>query len=136
MRRRVVGGWLAAAAVLLACATSPAGATVPKGMPADVPAAGSWQPAPLPEPSSAAWPFPSTFPQTSGTGRLAVGASLWTDFVYDDYGATVPPGGPTSTYDSSSGLAPRHGDYVFPPGPADNNGADIFRAGVGLDSKY
>jgi pimeloyl-ACP methyl ester carboxylesterase len=121
--------------MLIGCAGS-AAAAVPKGMPADVPPAGTWQPAPLPEPSSTAWPFPNSFPQTSGTGRLAGGASLWSDFIYDDYGATVPPGGPTSAYDQSSGLAPRHGDYVYPPGPADNNGADIFRAGIGLDSNY
>jgi pimeloyl-ACP methyl ester carboxylesterase len=105
-------------------------------MPSDVPAAASEQPAPLPEPSSGAWPFPNAFPQTSGTSRLAGGASLWTDFVYDDYGATSPPGGPTSSYDNSSDLAPRHGDYVFPPGPADNNGADIFRAAVGLKGNF
>jgi predicted esterase len=105
-------------------------------MPSDVPAAASQAPAPLPEPSSTAWPFPSTFPQTSGTGRLAGGASLWTDFLYDDYGATSLPGAPISSYDQSSGLAPRHGDYVFPPGPADNNGADIFRAGVGLKGNF
>ena len=127
-----------AALSCLACGAvaAPAQAGVPAGMPADVPPAGVWQPAPLPEPSSAAWPFPNSFPQTSGTGRLAGGASLWTDFIYDDYGATVPPGGPTSSYDQSSGLAPRHGDYVYPPAAADNNGADIFRAGIGLDSNY
>jgi hypothetical protein len=80
---------------------------VPAGMPTDVPAAAS-DPAPtLPEPSSAAWPFPSTFPQTSGTGRLAGGASLWTDFVYDAYGAADPLGLPDSTYDRSSNLAAR-----------------------------
>jgi len=105
-------------------------------MPSDVPAAASQASAPLPEPSSTAWPFPSTFPQTSGTGRLAGGASLWTDFLYDDYGATSLPGAPISSYDQSSGLAPRHGDYVFPPGSADNNGADIFRAGVGLKGNF
>ena len=120
----------------LASGAAPAAAAVPSGMPGDVPDAGSWQPAPLPEPSSTVWPFPNSFSQTSGTGRLAGGASLWTDFIYDDYGATVLPGGPTSAYDQSSGLAPRHGDYVFPPGPADNNGADIFRAGVGLKGNY
>ena len=105
-------------------------------MPTDVPAAASEQPAPLAEPSSTAWPFPNSFPQTSGTGRLARGASLWTDFVYDDYGATTSPIGRASSYDQSSSLAPRHGGYVFPAGPADNNGADIFRAGVGLSGNY
>lgn len=105
-------------------------------MPTDVPAAASQASAPLPEPSSTAWPFPNSFPRTSGTGRLASGASLWSDFVYDDYGATNLPGAPTSSYDQSSGLAARHGDYVYPPGPADNNGADIFRAGIGLKGNF
>lgn len=84
----------------------------------------------------APWPFPSTFPQTSGTGRLAGGASLWSDFIYDDYGASSLQGLPTSSFDQSSGLAPRQGDYVFPSGPAHNNGADIFRSGVGLKGAY
>ncbi|MEA2146643.1 MAG: hypothetical protein QOG59_2230, partial [Solirubrobacteraceae bacterium] len=111
-------------------------AKVPAGMPSDVPAAGS-DPAPsLPEPSSGAWPFPSTFPQTSGTGRLAGGASLWTDFLYDDYGASSLQGLPTSSFSGSSGLAARQGNYVFPAGPANNNGADIFRSGVAVDAKY
>ena len=128
--------WLAGlAAATLIWSAAPALAGVPAGMPSDVPAAGAWQPV-YPEPSSSAWPFPNSFPETSGTGRLAGGASLWTDFIYDDYGATVLPGGPTSSYDQSSGLAPRHGDYVYPSGPADNNGADIFRAGVGLEGNY
>jgi pimeloyl-ACP methyl ester carboxylesterase len=123
------------------CSCASAGATqaqaqVPTGMPTDVPAAASDAAPTLPEPSSAAWPFPSTFPQTSGTGRLDGGASLWTDFIYDDYGASSLEGLPTSNDDQTSGLAARQGDYVFPAGPADNNGADIFRAGVGLDAGY
>jgi dienelactone hydrolase len=105
-------------------------------MPADVPAAASTRAPTLPEPASTAWPFPSTFPQTSGTGRLAGGASLWSDFVYDDYGASGVQGLPTSSFDQSSGLAGRQGDYVFPSGAASNNGADIFRAGVGLKGGY
>ena len=93
---------------------------------------------PRPCPSRAARPgrFPSTFPETSGTGHLDGGASLWTDFIYDDYGASGVQGLPTSGYDQSSGLAARQGDYVFPSGAADNNGADIFRAGVGLHGAY
>jgi hypothetical protein len=105
-------------------------------MPADVPAAASTPAPSLPEPSSTAWPFPSTFPQTSGTGRLAGGASLWTDFIYDDYGASSPQGFNTSTFAQSSGLAGRQGDYVFPAGAASNNGADIFRAGIGLRGAF
>jgi prolyl oligopeptidase family protein len=113
-----------------------ASAQVPAGMPSDVPAAAS-APAPsLPEPSPTVWPFPSTFPQTSGTGRRAGGASLWTDFIYDDYGASSPQGFNTSTFAQSSGLAGRQGDYVFPAGAADNNGADIFRAGVGVKGGF
>jgi dienelactone hydrolase len=109
---------------------------VPAGLPPDLPPAATAPDPTLPEPSTAAWPFPSTFPLTSGTGRLAGGASLWTDFIYDDYGASSPEGVTTSSYAQSSGLAPRQGSYVFPPGPADNNGADIFRAGVGLKGGY
>ncbi len=123
-------------AATLCLHASAAAAKLPAGMPSDVPAAASDTPPTLPEPSSAAWPFPSTFSQTSGTGRLAGGASLWTDFVYDDYGASNLEGLPTSSYDQSSGLAGRQGQYVYPSGPADNNGADIFRAGIGLDSTY
>ncbi len=130
---------LAAGLCLCLCLGLGAGvarAQAPAGMPSDVPAAGS-DPAPtLPEPSSTAWPFPNTFPQTSGTGRLAGGASLWTDFLYDDYGASSLEGLPTSSFAGSSGLAGRQGDYVFPSGPADNNGADIFRAAVGVDANY
>ncbi|HEY2651965.1 MAG TPA: prolyl oligopeptidase family serine peptidase [Solirubrobacteraceae bacterium] len=142
MRRPVRGSGmhllagLVSAAAVLVCVAAPASARAASGMPSDVPAAGSRQPAPLPEPSSAAWPFPSSFPQTSGTGRLAGGASLWTDFIYDDYGATAPVAAPISSYDQSSTLAPRHGDYVFPAGAADNNGADIFRAGIGLKGNF
>ncbi|HWE12995.1 MAG TPA: prolyl oligopeptidase family serine peptidase [Solirubrobacteraceae bacterium] len=105
-------------------------------MPADLPPAAATPAPSLPEPSGAAWPFPSTFPQTSGTGRLAGGASLWTDFIYDAYGASSPGGITTSTYAQSSGLAARQGEYVYPAGPADNNGADIFRAGVGRKGAY
>jgi pimeloyl-ACP methyl ester carboxylesterase len=61
---------------------------------------------------------------------------LWTDFIYDDYGATTSPIGRASSYDQSSDLAPRHGGYVFPSGAASNNGADIFRAGIGLSGNY
>ncbi|HEX4012245.1 MAG TPA: prolyl oligopeptidase family serine peptidase [Solirubrobacteraceae bacterium] len=111
-------------------------ADVVAGMPTDVPAAASTPAPALPEPSSTAWPFPNTFSQTSGTGRLAGGASLWTDFIYDDYGASSPEGITASTYSQSSGLALRQGEYVYPSGSADNNGADIFRAGIALKGGY
>ena len=90
--------WLALVCVIVssACAVlaSAASADVPAGMPSDIPAAASTAAPTLPEPSSAAWPFPNTFPQTSGTGRLDGGASLWSDFIYDDYGASSPQGLP------------------------------------------
>jgi hypothetical protein len=123
-------------AVFVLLGAGQAAAQVPSDMPSDVPPAASATPPTLPEPDSTAWPFPNTFPQTSGTGRLAGGASLWSDFLYDAYGASSPEGLPTSSYDQSSGLAARQGQYVYPPGPADNNGADIFRAGVGLHGGF
>ena len=83
-----------------------------------------------------AWPFSNAFPATSGTGRLDGGASLWSDFVYDDYGASSLEGLPASSFAGSTGLAPRQGTYAFPSGAADNNGADIFRAGVGLKGGF
>jgi predicted esterase len=49
--------------------------------------------------------------------------------VYDDHGALgVIVSSPTSS------LAPNIGTYIYPEGPAANNGADIFRAAVGLDA--
>src|SRR5262245_19066720 len=40
-------------------------------------------------PAADGWPFSQTgFPRTSGTGRLQGGASYWSDYVYDDHGAT------------------------------------------------
>ncbi|MGB9182931.1 MAG: prolyl oligopeptidase family serine peptidase [Solirubrobacteraceae bacterium] len=141
-RARLAGAarWLALACAAVLCASaslaSLARADIPAGMPSDIPAAASTAAPTLPEPSSTAWPFPSTFPQTSGTGRLAGGASLWSDFIYDDYGASSPQGFTTSSFAQSSGLAGRQGGYVFPSGPASNNGADIFRAGVGLKAGY
>ena len=125
-----------AIAACLGCFAAQTQANVPAGMPSDVPAAASTTAPTLPEPSSTAWPFPNSFPQTSGTGRLAGGASLWSDFIYDDYGATNPIGYPQSSFEQSSTLATRQGVYVYPPGSADNNGADIFRAGVGLKGNF
>ena len=43
-------------------------------------------------PAPAGWPFGEEFPRTCGTGRLADGALFWTDFLYDDHGATGAPG--------------------------------------------
>ena len=35
------------------------------------------------------WPFGEEFPRTCGTSRFAGGALFWTDFLYDDHGATA-----------------------------------------------
>ncbi len=107
--------------------TPPAAAelVVVNGMPEGVPSA-ALRPEPrLPAP--AGWPFGEEFPRTCGTGRLAGGALFWTDFIYDDHGAA---GVPVSL--PAGGLAPPRGTYVYPPGPASNNGADIFRVAIGL----
>ncbi len=104
------------------------------GLPTGVPPAAT-QPEPaLPEPTSAEWPFPSAFSHTSGTGLLDRGASLWTDFLYDDHG---PLGSPVGTAENASisSLAEVHGGFTYPEGPADKDGADIFRAAVGFAHK-
>ena len=133
--RRVMTILMAGLALAIATAGT-AVAGVPAGLPADIPAAASSPPPTLPEPSATAWPFPASFPQTSGTGRLAGGAALWSDFIYDDYGATNPAALPNAAFSGSSGLAARQGGYAFPAGASHNNGADIFRAGVGLKGGY
>jgi Putative esterase len=99
------------------------------GLPEGVPPA-ALRPEPrLPAP--AGWPFGEDFPRTCGTGRFAGGALFWTDFLYDDHGATgvlvdIPTGG----------LVPPRGTYVYPPGPAARNGADIFRVAIGLTDTH
>jgi hypothetical protein len=100
------------------------------GLPTGAPAAATAPEPALPEPSSSQWPFPSNFSRTSGTGLLSGGASLWTDYLYDDHG---PLGSPVGQADSTkvSSLAIPHGGFAYPEGPADKNGADIFRAAVG-----
>lgn len=100
------------------------------GLPIGVPPAATAPPAALPGPPAGAWPFSSDFSHTEGTGRLDGGASLWTDFVYDDHG---PVGSPIGIAESAlaSDLAPVHGGFTYPSGPADQNGADIFTAAVG-----
>ena len=94
-------------------------------IPSGAPPAATWPEPTLPKPKG--WPFAEAFPRTSGTGRLAGGASFWSDFVYDDHGASA---GQPSDY--TSYLAPARGAYQYPDGPASGNGADIFRAAVGL----
>lgn len=79
------------------------------------------------------WSFPDAFSRTSGTGRMIGGALEWTDWVYDDYGATDQQASPqNSITQNADPLSPAKGSYVYPSGPADNDGADIFRAGVGV----
>ncbi|MGH2864968.1 MAG: prolyl oligopeptidase family serine peptidase [Solirubrobacteraceae bacterium] len=99
------------------------------GLPTGVPAAATAPEPALPEPSSSEWPFPNDFSHTSGTGRLSGGASLWTDFLYDDHGPLGSPVGIVAGAQVSS-LAPVHGGFTYPEGAADKDGADIFRAAV------
>jgi pimeloyl-ACP methyl ester carboxylesterase len=112
-------------AVTPASPAPPSELVVIDGMPEGVPAA-ALRPEPrLPAP--AGWPFGEEFPRTCGTSRFAGGALFWSDFLYDDHGATgvlvdIPTGG----------LVPPRGTYVYPAGPAARNGADIFRVAVGL----
>jgi pimeloyl-ACP methyl ester carboxylesterase len=94
-------------------------------MPEGVPPAALRPEPKLPVPQH--WPFSEDFPRTCGTGRLSAGAVFWTNFIYDDHGATgihwnLP----------WEGLSPPRGTYTYPDGPAANNGADIFRVGIGL----
>jgi hypothetical protein len=98
------------------------------GMPEGVPEAALRPEPQLPAPAE--WPFGEHFPRTCGTGRFASGAVFWTDFLYDDHGAT---GVPVSI---PAGGAPPRGTYVYPAGPAANNGADIFRVAIGLTDAH
>jgi len=100
------------------------------GLPTGVPPAATAAPATLPEPSRSAWPFPSGFSHTEGSGRLEGGATLWTDFVYDDHGPLGSPIGIAESAENSD-LAPVHGGFVYPKGDADQDGADIFTAAIG-----
>ncbi len=100
------------------------------GLPSGVPPAATASPATLPAPSRTTWPFPSDFSHTEGTGRLNGGATLWTDFVYDDHGPFGSPVGMAQA-EGASDLAPVHGGFTYPSGPANQNGADIFTAAVG-----
>ncbi|WP_082698470.1 peptidase [Mycobacterium sp. GA-2829] len=118
--RRVAGAVIDA----VAPAPSTPDLVVIDGMPEGVPPAALQREPALPAP--AGWPFGEQFPRTCGTGRFAGGALFWTDFIYDDHGASgVPVSVPT-------GGAPPRGTYVYPDGPAARNGADIFRVAIGL----
>ncbi len=102
----------------------PAELVVVDGMPEGVPPAALRPEPQLPVPSG--WPFGEEFPRTCGAGRVAGGALFWTDFLYDDHGATGLPIGDLKVQ------APPRGTYIYPDGPAARNGADIFRVAVGL----
>ena len=111
-------------AITLSSPAPPSELVVVDGMPEGVPAAALRPEPELPAPDG--WPFGEEFPRTCGTSRFAGGALFWTDFLYDDHGAT---GVPVSL---PSGGAPPRGTYIYPGGPAARNGADIFRVAVGL----
>lgn len=106
----------------------PAELIVVDGMPEGVPPAARRPEPQLPVP--AGWPFGEEFPRTCGVGRLAGGALFWTDFLYDDHGATGIPIGDLKIQ------APPRGTYVYPDGPAAGNGADIFRVAIGLTETH
>ncbi len=107
----------------------PSELVVVDGMPEGVPPAARRPEPRLPAP--AGWPFGEEFPRTCGTSRFAGGALFWTDFLYDDHGATgVPVDIPTG------GLAPPRGTYTYPSGAAARNGADIFRVAIGLTETH
>ncbi len=129
---------LAAAAALLAAGAAaaapgarPSGADRPAGLPSNVPPAATRAEPTLPAPQG--WPFGEQFSRTSGTGRLAGGASFWTDFLYDDHGAFTTAAAAQDAAIAS--LAPTDGGFTYPDGPASKNGADVFRNAVGLDAK-
>jgi hypothetical protein len=96
------------------------------GLPAEAPPA-----ARRPEPAlprAKGWPFAEAFPRTSGTERLHAGASYWSDFLYDDKGASG-----VSVSSPIARLAPTDGTYTYADDAAADNGADVFRNAVGVD---
>jgi hypothetical protein len=121
---------LAAAFVAVTSAPADARGRV-GGLPAGVATAAERPEPALPVP--AGWRFPDRFSRTSGTGRMIGGAFEWTDWVYDAYGASTSGGLPLNPItNSAAALTPARGQYVYPAGKARDNGADIFRAAVGL----
>jgi hypothetical protein len=116
---------------LVAALVVPAQASALPGLPSGAAAAALRAEPRLPVP--AGWGFPDAFSRTSGTGRSIGGAFEWTDWVYDAYGASDASGGlPLNQTTSSTSLTPAQGQDVYPSGKADGDGADIFRAAVGL----
>jgi len=82
-------------------------------------------------PAPAGWPSGEEFPRTCGTSRFAGGALFWTDFLYDDHGAT---GLPVRHPERRPG--PRAAPTPNPSGAAARNGADIFRVAIGLTETH
>jgi dienelactone hydrolase len=118
---------LAGLALVAPAAVPSAAAGVP-GLPDNVPPAAQ-HPEPGLDPVDG-WAFSNAFPRTSGSGRMVGGAQLWSDWLYDDHGAS---GTPVYSNDSvSSGGSPA-GTYAYPDGPAARNGADIARVGIAID---
>src|SRR6185369_15602517 len=93
-------------AVTPASPAPPSELLVVDGMPEGVPAAALRPEPALPAP--AGWPFGEEFPHTCGTSRFAGGALFWSDFLYDDHGATGV------LVSVGSGGAPPRGTYVYP----------------------
>ncbi len=81
----------------------------PEGIPSAAPPAAFFEEPDLP--AADHWPFSEDFPRTSGTSRYDDGALLWTDWLYDDTG---------------------DGSFDYRAESAESNGADVFRAGVGV----
>lgn len=131
----VTVGVVAAGSGLAASAATPAShASAPAAQASRLPA-GVAEAALRPEPRlpvPGGWSFPDAFPRTSGSGRLVGGAFEWTDWLYDDYGAKVSTAPPNSITQAVDPLSGANGSYIYPTGPANNDGADIFRASVGL----
>jgi dienelactone hydrolase len=133
MRCRAAPLVVFAATLVLSLAGGAAAAPLPRGLPRHAPAAATGRQPTLPEPAQSAWPFSDAFSHTSGSGRLAGGAELWSDFIFDDHGAAIPAAVPLEPLEASSILALWQGDYGYTNRTARNNGADIFRAGVAID---
>ena len=102
----------------------------PVGLPDGAPAAATRAEPGLAVPRG--WPFAQKLSRTSGTGVLHGGASYWSDFVYDDHGAAIPSG---ASVDNTARLAPTQGVYTYDDPAAAGNGADVFVAAVGADTR-
>lgn len=115
-------------AILLAVFSTPVATSEVSRLPAGgPPALYVSQPAPM---SPRGWTYPEAFPVVSGATRLARGAAFWSGFLYDDHGAQGH-----LVESSIIGLSPAVGTFVYPDGPARDNGSDIAAAAVGLDGE-